>query len=263
MFKRWWIYPLIAFGTALLATLLLVVYAAVIVYPTLPSLEALTEYNPKIPLRIFSVDGALIGEFGEERRAVVKIAEVPAPLKQAIVAAEDERFYEHGGVDYIGVLRAAVHNFSSGGSKQGASTITMQVARNFFLTKEKTFTRKFNEALLAFKIEHSLTKEQILEIYINQIYLGQRAYGFASAAQVYFGKNLRDLNLAEFAMLAGLPKAPSQVQPCRKYAARERAPALCFAPHARARVHQAGAVRRGNEEAGAGPPRSAGVFDAR
>ncbi len=213
MFKRWWIYPLIAFGTALLATLLLVVYAAVIVYPTLPSLEALTEYNPKIPLRIFSVDGALIGEFGEERRAVVKIAEVPAPLKQAIVAAEDERFYEHGGVDYIGVLRAAVHNFSSGGSKQGASTITMQVARNFFLTKEKTFTRKFNEALLAFKIEHSLTKEQILEIYINQIYLGQRAYGFASAAQVYFGKNLRDLNLAEFAMLAGLPKAPSRYNP--------------------------------------------------
>src|SRR4051794_2083841 len=213
MFKRWWIYPLIAFGTALLATLLLVVYAAVIVYPTLPSLEALTEYNPKIPLRIFSADGALIGEFGEERRAVIKIAEVPTPLKQAIVAAEDERFYEHGGVDYIGVLRAAVHNFSSGGSKQGASTITMQVARNFFLTKEKTFTRKFNEALLAFKIEHSLTKEQILEIYINQIYLGQRAYGFASAAQVYFGKNLRDLNLAEFAMLAGLPKAPSRYNP--------------------------------------------------
>ena len=213
MLRRWWIYPLFALGTVLLATLLLVAYAAVIVYPTLPSLEALTEYNPKIPLRIFSADGALIGEFGEERRAVIKIAEVPTPLKQAIVAAEDERFYEHGGVDYIGVLRAAVHNFSSGGSKQGASTITMQVARNFFLTKEKTFTRKFNEALLAFKIEHSLTKDQILEIYINQIYLGQRAYGFASAAQVYFGKNLRDLNLGEIAMLAGLPKAPSRYNP--------------------------------------------------
>ena len=213
MLRRWWIYPLFALGTVLLATLLLVAYAAVIVYPTLPSLEALTEYNPKIPLRIFSADGALIGEFGEERRAFIKIAEVPTPLKQAIVAAEDERFYEHGGVDYIGVLRAAVHNFSSGGSKQGASTITMQVARNFFLTKEKTFTRKFNEALLAFKIEHSLTKDQILEIYINQIYLGQRAYGFASAAQVYFGKNLRDLNLGEIAMLAGLPKAPSRYNP--------------------------------------------------
>jgi penicillin-binding protein 1A len=213
MFRRWWIYPLLAFATVLLATLLLVAYAAVIVYPTLPSLQALTEYNPKIPLRIFSADGALIGEFGEERRAVIKIAQVPTLLRQAIVAAEDERFYEHGGVDYIGVLRAAVHNFSSGGSKQGASTITMQVARNFFLTKEKTFTRKFNEALLAFKIEHSLTKDQILEIYINQIYLGQRAYGFASAAQVYFGKNLRDLNLAEMAMLAGLPKAPSRYNP--------------------------------------------------
>jgi len=211
--KRWWIYPLFALCTVLLAMLLLVAYAAVIVYPTLPSLEALTEYNPKIPLRIFSADGALIGEFGEERRAVIKIAEVPTPLKQAIVAAEDERFYEHGGVDYIGVLRAAVHNFSSGGNKQGASTITMQVARNFFLTKEKTFTRKFNEALLAFKIEHSLSKDQILEIYINQIYLGQRAYGFASAAQTYFGKNLRDLNLAEMAMLAGLPKAPSRYNP--------------------------------------------------
>ena len=213
MFKRWWIYPLFAFATVLLATLLLVAYAAVIVYPTLPSREALTEYNPKIPLRIFSAEGALIGEFGEERRAIIKIVQVPAQLRQAIVAAEDERFYEHGGVDYIGVLRAAAHNFSSGGSKQGASTITMQVARNFFLTKEKTFTRKFNEALLAFKIEHSLAKDQILEIYINQIYLGQRAYGFASAAQVYFGKNLRDLNLAEMAILAGLPKAPSRYNP--------------------------------------------------
>jgi penicillin-binding protein 1A len=213
MFRRWWIYPLFALGTILVATLLLVAYAAVIVYPTLPSLEALTEYNPKIPLRIFSADGALIGEFGEERRALIRIAQVPTALKQAIVAAEDERFYEHGGVDYIGVLRAAVHNFSSGGNKQGASTITMQVARNFFLTKEKTFTRKFNEALLAFKIEHSLSKDQILEIYINQIYLGQRAYGFASAAQVYFGKNLRDLNLGDIAMLAGLPKAPSKYNP--------------------------------------------------
>ena len=211
--KRWWIYPLIGLGTLLIAVLLLVVYAAAIVYPTLPSLEVLTEYNPKIPLRIFSADGALIGEFGEERRAVVNIGDVPAPLKQAIVAAEDERFYEHGGVDYIGVLRAVVHNFTAGGVRQGASTITMQVARNFFLTKEKTLNRKFNEALLAFKIEHSLGKDQILEIYLNQIYLGQRAYGFASAAQVYFGKNLRDLNLAEMAMLAGLPKAPSRYNP--------------------------------------------------
>jgi len=210
---RWWLYPVLALCTLMLAALLLVGYAAAIIYPTLPSLEALTAYNPKIPLQIFSSEGYLIGEFGEERRALVKIADVPQGLRQAILAAEDERFYEHGGVDYIGVLRAMLHNFSSGGAKQGASTITMQVARNFFLSKEKTFTRKFNEALLAFKIEHSLTKDQILELYINQIYLGQRAYGFASAAQVYFGKNLRDLNLAEMAMLAGLPKAPSRYNP--------------------------------------------------
>jgi penicillin-binding protein 1A len=211
--KRWWIYPLFALATLSLAALLLVGYAAAIVYPTLPSLDALTSYNPKIPLQIYSAEGYLIGEFGEERRALVRIQDVPDGLRKAILAAEDERFYEHGGVDYIGVLRAALHNFSAGSAKQGASTITMQVARNFFLSTEKTFTRKFHEALLAFKIEHSLSKDQILEIYINQIYLGQRAYGFASAAQAYFGKNLRDLNLAEMAMLAGLPKAPSRYNP--------------------------------------------------
>ena len=210
---RWWTYPLFALGTLVVSALLLVGYAAAIAYPKLPSLEALTSYNPKIPLQIYSAEGELIGEFGEERRALVKIEEVPDGLRKAILAAEDERFYEHGGVDYIGVLRAALHNFSVGSAKQGASTITMQVARNFFLSTEKTFTRKFHEALLAFKIEHSLSKDQILEIYINQIYLGQRAYGFASAAQAYFGKNLRDLNLAEMAMLAGLPKAPSRYNP--------------------------------------------------
>jgi penicillin-binding protein 1A len=211
--KRWWFLPLLGLGTMLVAALLLVGYAAAIVYPALPSLEALTSYNPKVPLQIYSSEGYLLGEFGEERRALVKIDEVPDGLRKAILAAEDERFYEHGGVDYIGVLRAVLHNFTAGSAKQGASTITMQVARNFFLSTEKTFTRKFHEALLAFKIEHSLTKDQILEIYINQIYLGQRAYGFASAAQAYFGKNLRDLNLAEMAMLAGLPKAPSRYNP--------------------------------------------------
>jgi penicillin-binding protein 1A len=211
--KRWWIYPLVALGTLATAALLLVGYAAAIIYPTLPSLDALTAYSPKIPLQIYSAEGYLIGEFGEERRALARINEVPDGLRLAILAAEDERFYEHGGVDYIGVLRAALHNFTTGAARQGASTITMQVARNFFLSSEKTFNRKFNEALLAFKIEHSLTKDQILELYINQIYLGQRAYGFASAAQVYFGKNLRDLNLAEMAMLAGLPKAPSRFNP--------------------------------------------------
>lgn len=211
--KRWWVFPLFFLATLLIAGMLLVGYAAAIVFPTLPSLEVLTSYNPKVPLRIYSAEGHLIGEFGEERRALVRIEDVPQNLRRAILAAEDERFYEHGGVDYIGVLRAVVRNFTSGSAQQGASTITMQVARNFFLSSEKTFTRKFNEALLAFKIEHSLTKDKILEIYINQIYLGQRSYGFASAAQVYFGKNLRDLNLAEIAMLAGLPKAPSRYNP--------------------------------------------------
>ncbi len=183
------------------------------VVPTLPSLESLTDYRPKIPLRVYSADGTLIGEFGEERRAVVQLAQVPKSLVNAIVAAEDERFYQHGGVDYVGVARAALSNFASGGVRQGASTITMQVARNFFLSKEKTLTRKFNEMLLAFKIEASLSKDQILELYINQIYLGQRAYGFASAAQIYYGKPLNQLSIAEHAMLAGLPKAPSRFNP--------------------------------------------------
>jgi penicillin-binding protein 1A len=155
----------------------------------------------------------LIGEFGEEHRDLASIDEVPERLKNAIIAAEDERFYRHSGVDYIGVLRAAYSNFTSGVVRQGASTITMQVARNFFLTKEKTLTRKFSEALLAFKIEHSLSKDKILEIYMNQIYLGQRSYGFASAARVYFGKTLKNISLAESAMLAGLPKAPSRFNP--------------------------------------------------
>lgn len=198
---------------AILAGALLAGYAAVVAYPSLPSLESLTDYRPKIPLQIFSSEGELIGEFGEERRALVRIQDVPKAMRDAIISAEDERFYEHGGIDYIGVARAVVSNFLQGGARQGASTITMQVARNFFLTKEKTFTRKFNEALLAFKIEHSLTKDEILQLYINQIYLGQRAYGFAAAAQTYFGKTLDRLSLAETAMLAGLPKAPSRYNP--------------------------------------------------
>ena len=196
-----------------IAPLLLGGFAAILVYPTLPSLETLTDYSPKIPLRVYSTEGVLIGEFGEEHRALIKIDEVPSLMKKAILAAEDDHFYEHGGVDYLGVLRAAYYNVTSRGGRQGASTITMQVARNFFLTKEKKFSRKFNEALLAIKIEHSLSKDEILQLYINHIYLGQRAYGFAAAAQAYFGKTLDQLNVAEFAMLAGLPKAPSMYNP--------------------------------------------------
>ena len=212
LFRRWLI-PVLALLTVFLLPAILLGVAAMVAYPNLPSLEALTDYRPKIPLRIYSAEGTLLGEFGEERRALVKISEVPEVMKQAILAAEDDRFYEHGGVDYLGVVRAAISNFTSGTAKQGASTITMQVARNFFLTKEKTLTRKFNEVLLTFKIEHSLSKDEILQLYINQIYLGQRAYGFAAAAQIYFGKPLSQVNIAEAAMLAGLPKAPSSFNP--------------------------------------------------
>ncbi len=213
MSVRWWVFPLLLVFLLAAAGSLVIGFAAVMVVPTLPSLESLTDYRPKIPLRVYSADGLLIGEFGEERRAIIQLSQVPKTLIDAIVAAEDERFYQHGGVDYVGVARAALSNFVSGGVRQGASTITMQVARNFFLTKEKTLTRKFNEMLLAFKIESSLSKQQILELYINQIYLGQRAYGFASAAQIYYGKPLSQLSIAEHAMLAGLPKAPSRFNP--------------------------------------------------
>ena len=184
-----------------------------IAYPNLPSLEVLTDYRPKIPLRVFTADGFLIGEFGEERRAFVHIQDVPDVMKQAILSAEDDRFYQHSGIDYIGIFRAAAANLAGGGKRQGASTITQQVARNFFLTGEKTYTRKLYEALLAFKIESNLSKDQIFELYINQIFLGQRAYGFAAASQIYFGKPLKDISIAEAAMLAGLPKAPSAYNP--------------------------------------------------
>ena len=196
-----------AIGAALLAIVV------VLAYPNLPSLEILTDYRPKIPLRVYTADGHLIGEFGEERRSLVSIHEVPAVMKQAILAAEDDRFYQHGGVDYQGILRAASANLLGGGKRQGASTITQQVARNFFLSSEKTYTRKLYEALLSFKIEHNLSKDEILELYINQIFLGQRAYGFAAASQIYFGKTLKDISIAEAAMLAGLPKAPSAFNP--------------------------------------------------
>jgi len=212
MTSRWWFYPAIAVATIGLMAALLIGFAAIMTYPSLPSLEVLTDYRPKVPLRVYSAEGVLLGEFGEERRTLVTVRQMPEAMKKAILAAEDERFYEHGGVDYMGVLRAALSNFTSD-SKQGASTITMQVARNFFLTKEKTITRKFNEMLLAFKIEHSLSKDEILQLYVNQIYLGQRAYGFAAAAQIYFGKPLDQLSIAEMAMLAGLPKAPSSYNP--------------------------------------------------
>ena len=210
---RWALYFLLLIGGVVLSIAALAGIVLILAYPQLPSVEVLTDYQPKIPLRIYSSDGHLIGEFGEERRNFAQIKNVPAVMKQAILAAEDERFYQHPGIDTLGVLRAAYSNFVGGGKRQGASTITMQVARNFFLSSEKTLTRKLYEMLLAFKIEHNLNKDQILEIYINQIYLGQRAYGFSAAAQIYFGKTLKDVSVAEAAMLAGLPKAPSAYNP--------------------------------------------------
>lgn len=207
------LYPLILAVGFIAIGIAIAMIMLVLTYPNLPSLEVLTDYRPKIPLRIYTADGYLIGEFGEERRAVVTIREVPDVMKHAILSAEDDRFYQHGGIDYLGVLRAAGSNLLGGGKRQGASTITQQVARNFFLTAEKTYTRKLYEVLLSFKIESNLSKDQIFELYINQIFLGQRAYGFAAAAQIYFGKPLKDISIAEAAMLAGLPKAPSAYNP--------------------------------------------------
>src|SRR5437868_11742258 len=213
MWLRFLAFPLALIAGLAAAGLLLLGLVVTLAYPNLPSLDALTEYQPKVPLRVYTAEGDLIGEFGEERRAVISIKDAPQQLKDAILAAEDERFYQHPGIDYIGVLRAAYTNLLYGGRRQGASTITMQVARNFFLSSEKTLTRKLYEALLAFKIEHSLSKQQILELYVNQIYLGQRAYGFGAASQIYFGKPLAQLSLSEASMLAGLPKAPSLYNP--------------------------------------------------
>jgi penicillin-binding protein 1A len=211
MTSRWWFYPSLIAVSVLLVLAGVAALTVVLLWPSLPSLEVLTDYRPKVPLRVFSAEGDLIGEFGEEKRAVVKIKDVPQVMKAAILAAEDDRFYQHGGIDYSGVVRAAIANLQ--GRREGASTITMQVARTFFLSREKTIARKVSEMLLSLKIEANLTKDQILELYINQIYLGQRAYGFASAANVYFGKTLQELTPAEAAMLAGLPQAPSRQNP--------------------------------------------------
>jgi penicillin-binding protein 1A len=197
---------------AMLMLLLLVAVALAVAYPNLPEISGLTDYRPKLPLRVVSADGVLLGEFGEERRVFTPIARIPRVVQDAVLAIEDARFYRHSGVDYLGIIRAGLAQFNKAKS-QGASTITMQVARNFYLSTEKTFTRKIYEILLALKIESQISKEQILEIYMNQIFLGQRAYGFAAASEIYFGKPLQELTIAEAAMLAGLPQAPSAYNP--------------------------------------------------
>jgi len=199
-------------GAALFSLLMVVGVAMVVAYPNLPDISDLADYKPKLPLRVFTADGQLMGEFGEERRNLTPIKDIPQVMKDAVLAIEDARFYEHGGVDYLGILRAGIANIGRTKS-QGASTITMQVARNVYLSTEKTYTRKIYEILLTYKLEHLLSKDQILEIYMNQIFLGHRAYGFASASETYFGKPLKDITIAEAAMLAGLPKAPSSLNP--------------------------------------------------
>lgn len=192
--------------------ILMALFAALFIVPNLPPIDALTDYRPKIPLRVYTADNVLIGEFGEERRDFVSIAGIPSSMKNAIIAIEDNNFYDHGGVDILGVVRAGLANIVRSRS-QGASTITMQVARTFLLTRKKTYTRKLQEVLLAYRIEKNLTKDQILELYMNQIYLGQRAYGFGSASRIYYGKPIKELTIAESAMLAGLPKAPASSNP--------------------------------------------------
>ena len=212
-----WLLTLLAWGGGLalagaLSVLLMVAVALAVAYPNLPDVSDLSDYRPKLPMRVYSADGVVIGEFGEERRSLTPIKDIPKVMKDAVLAIEDARFFSHGGVDYLGVVRAGLANVGRAKS-QGASTITMQVARNVYLSTEKSYTRKIYEILLTFKLEHLLTKNQILEIYMNQIFLGNRAYGFAAASEAYFGKPLKNITIAEAAMLAGLPKAPSAFNP--------------------------------------------------
>jgi penicillin-binding protein 1A len=212
-----WFIRLVLWTTGLvvagaLSLLIVIAIALAVAFPNLPDISDLSDYRPKLPLRVFSAEGDLLAEFGEERRNLTPIAEIPKVMTNAVLAIEDARFYQHGGVDYLGVVRAGLANVGRAKS-QGASTITMQVARNVYLSSEKTFTRKIYEILLTFKLEHMLSKDQILEIYMNQIFLGNRAYGFAAASEAYFSKPLKDITVAEAAMLAGLPKAPSAYNP--------------------------------------------------
>jgi penicillin-binding protein 1A len=212
----WFVYAVawvVGLGLAgLLALSLGIGIALAVAYPNLPDVVDLADYRPKLPLRVYTADGLLISEFGEERRNLLPFKDIPEVMKNAVLAIEDSRFFEHSGVDYRGMLRAALANLGRAKS-QGASTITMQVARNVYLSAEKSYTRKIYEVLLTYKLEYSLTKEQILEIYMNQIFLGHRAYGFSTAALTYFNKPLKDVTVAEAAMLAGLPKAPSAYNP--------------------------------------------------
>ncbi|MEX8519250.1 MAG: penicillin-binding protein 1A [Leptothrix sp. (in: b-proteobacteria)] len=209
--RLWWLALVGAAAVALLGLIVLGV-SALVIYPQLPAIDKLNDYHPKLALQVYSSDGVELASFGAERRYVLPIEDIPKRMQDALLAVEDANFREHGGVSLRGVLRAAVTNLFHG-RRQGGSTITQQVARNFFLSSRKTYTRKISEILLALKIEGQLSKDEILELYMNQIYLGQRAYGFEAAARTYFGKPLKDLSVAECAMLAGLPQNPSYANP--------------------------------------------------
>ena len=198
----------------LIAASLLIFFSLYLyVSPQLPSISGLSDVKLQVPLRIYSSEGALLGEFGEKRRTPKSFDEIPLLMKRAFLSAEDDRFYEHPGVDYQGILRAVINLIKTGERGQGGSTITMQLARNFYLSSEKTYSRKLNEIFLALKIESELPKDKIFELYLNKIYLGKRSYGVAAAAQVYYGLQLERLSLAQIAMIAGLPKAPSTYNP--------------------------------------------------
>lgn len=218
----------------------------------LPNVETLNNINLQVPLRIYSHDRQLIAEYGEKRRVPVSIKDIPEPLIKALLSTEDQRFYDHPGVDIYGLLRAGVQLVRTGEKSQGGSTITMQVARNFFLDRRKTFIRKINEILLAIEIDHKLPKDRILELYLNKIYLGYRAYGVAAAAEVYYGKTLQELSLAQMAMIAGLPKAPSSINPLANPTA-----ALKRRNHVLDRMLEAGAINKQQHQQATREPLSA------
>lgn len=234
---------LIIAGAGFAGLVLLLATAAVLIYPTLPDLSELTDYRPKQPLRVYTADGVQIGEFGAERRRYLPLDQIPKSMQDALLAIEDTQFYEHGGLSYTGIARAALSNLFSARS-QGASTITQQLARDFYLTKKKLYSRKFIEMLLTLKMERTLSKQQILEIYMNQIYLGQRAYGFEAAARVYFGKSLQALSIAETAMLAGLPQNPIYANPANNPTRAERRQRVVLE-----RMHEVGLIDAAQLEA--------------
>ena len=215
--RRWrWLLLALGVGTSgVMALTATIIGAYYYVVPGLPQAETIREIPLQIPLRIFSRDGRLIEEVGERRRVLVDFDEIPEHVVQAFIAAEDRRFWEHPGIDYQGIIRAAVRLAIAGEISGGGSTLTQQLARDYFLTREQVFTRKVREAFLAYKIEQEFSKEEIFALFVNKMFFGQRAYGVAAAAQVYFGKNLEDINVAEAATLAGVLPAPSQYNPVR------------------------------------------------